>query len=176
MDDHVAVFPALCSSPCRYGFGLGGLLDLPHTVVGGKDRTFIHVSASVHFGTALGFAPLPNAYRRVRSVPVGNGVVDIDLGVVEPDCADVARVEAEHELALVLGYHRVWCVDPAAQHVVIVVDLVDHHAVVLYRAFFVGHQVEPQPVLVGYSCRQAAAGCVLGAEDALAVFLHRRHV
>jgi len=172
-DAEPASFPI---TPDLLGEHLGVLLNLAHLVVGIEDQHFIYGSPGVFLlDTLFCLVEFPDTDGRVRGVPVRDGVVLLNLRVVKPDGADVPGVAPAEELALELGVIRIWRIDPAAQHVVLVFDVVPDDAVLLDCAGLEGHQVQLKAKFVCDARRDADPRLLLGTENTLLPLGDGRH-
>src|ERR1035441_4439238 len=82
----------------------------------------------------------------MRGVPVGNGKVALELGIVEVNNADVSGIAPDNEF---LSY--VFCVaniNPATEDIGIVGDLIENDSIGLYGALGVRHKIQSQSGLV----------------------------
>lgn len=81
----------------------------------------------------------------MRSVAVWDAEILFRLGVVEVHGADIARVLPDGELPLVPRLLRIGCVDPAAENMRVVSDVLDADSVRPDCALHVWHEIQAEP-------------------------------
>src|SRR6185369_11004348 len=94
------------------------------------------------------FPIFPETHGTLIGMPVWDVKVCLQLGVIEEDYADVARILSDQKLTFL--FRIVWLsgIDPGPEHVMVVMDVSDYDTGVPDDALGIRHEVETQPGLI----------------------------
>src|SRR3990167_3849988 len=155
----------LLLAPRRFCFGGGIGLQLPLL---GDDREsgFFVFRRDATLGTfSMRFAQLPDTDGRQTGIPVGDLDVASREFIEKVQLADVTRVPVKTELPFVLRKLRMRSVDPWPQHIMVVVDVINDHAIALYGALNVGREVDAQEFFIQSTCGKSTPGFAFSTQQ-----------
>src|SRR5450830_646548 len=139
---------ALLCPPCR--FSLFGSFCLNRTlfVEQRKYCLFVLVWNTFFVGPPMRFAEFPDADGRQACIAVGNCKIAARDFIEKIQLTDVPWVTMKQEFAAMTGKLRVRSIDPRTQHIMIIMDVIDQDAVILYGTFDERHEIDTQLLFV----------------------------